>query len=105
MDKSNVFIICFFVIIIAVILGINIVSMIDKKISTVSVNIPPINLPKSTIIINLDKNKKIKAEIDPNTGKTEKVEIIEDNIKGANYDDYKKTNSKQTEPKPSNFSF
>ena len=54
-NKLDTLFICLFMVIIAIIIGINIISMIDKKISNVSVNVPPVNVPKSTIIINLEK--------------------------------------------------
>lgn len=47
-SKIDLFFIILFIIVISIIIGLNIVNVIDKKISNVSVNIPPIN-PNITI--------------------------------------------------------
>ena len=39
------------------IFGTNIVSLIDKKISNVSINIPPIEIPKSNVVVNINCDK------------------------------------------------
>lgn len=45
-------------IVLSMMIGYNIIFVIDKKISSVNINIPPIKIPKSEITINMnDKNK------------------------------------------------
>ena len=64
-SKLDIFFIVLFVIVVSVIIGLNIVTVIDKKISNVSVNIPPIypqvSVPPPNIVLNIDK--KIKDQI------------------------------------------
>jgi hypothetical protein len=58
-NKLDIFFIFILVVSLSYIFGTNIVSLIDKKISNVSINIPPIEIPKSNVIVNVncDKNK------------------------------------------------
>ena len=50
-----------------IVLGFNIVSMIDKKLSNVSINIPQIKLPKQNIVFNLKKDNNGGLEIESHT--------------------------------------
>lgn len=79
MVKLDIVFVCITLIVIVSISTISIINSIDNKLSNISVNIPPINIPKSTVIINLDKGKTIKAEIDLNK---EKEDVIEPLIEG-----------------------
>jgi hypothetical protein len=58
-SKLDIFFIILFIIVVSVIIGLNIVTVIDKKISNVSVNIPPIypqiTIPPPNIVLNIDK--------------------------------------------------
>lgn len=65
--KLDIVFICIIMIVIVSIATISINNSIDNKLSNISINIPPVNIPKSTVIINLDKGRKVKAEIDLNT--------------------------------------
>lgn len=56
MDVLDICMILIFVIVMAVIFGLSVISLIDQKISNVSVNIPKIEVPKSTIIVNIQKD-------------------------------------------------
>ena len=56
MFKMDIFFIVLFVITITIIVGLNIVTMIDKKISSISVNIPPLNIPEHKMYISIDEN-------------------------------------------------
>ena len=48
--KTDLFFIILFIIVVSIIIGLNIIKLIDKKISSVSVNIP-----RPTIVLNVDK--------------------------------------------------
>lgn len=59
--KTDIFFITLFIVVVSIIIGLNIVMVIDKKISNVSVNIPPLKVPEANIILNVSKddNEKI----------------------------------------------
>lgn len=40
-------------IVMSMLIGYNIIFMIDKKLSSVNINIPPVNVPKSEIVVNV----------------------------------------------------
>ena len=72
--NTDIFFIVLFVVVVSIIIGLNLVSVIDKKISNVSVNIPPIKVPKPIITVNIDKKKLCTAEYEPDV----EVEYIKD---------------------------
>ena len=47
----------------SIIIGLNIVTLIDKKISNISVNIPAVNVPKPTVLLNINDTGKQKINI------------------------------------------
>lgn len=53
-NKFDIFFVILFMIVVSIIIGLNIVALIDKKISDVSVNIPPIKIPKPLIILKIN---------------------------------------------------
>ena len=52
-SKLDIIIIILFVITLSILFGLSVVNIIDKKISNVSVNIPPIKVPKQSVTIKL----------------------------------------------------
>lgn len=55
-SKLDIFIIILFVITVSIIIGLSVVNMIDKKISNISVNIPPLKVPKQTVVVKFGEN-------------------------------------------------
>lgn len=53
-NKLDIFIIIILVISVSFIFGMNIISLIDRKIKNVSINIPPINIPKPHVTVNVN---------------------------------------------------
>lgn len=90
-SKLDTFFICLLIIAISMIFGMNIISLIDKKISNVSINIPPIKVPSPSIVVNIHKsngkvntisNKNLTEEVDSNDVKEHFSSVSEeDNIK------------------------
>lgn len=62
-NLTDTFFIILFAIVVATIIGLNIVNVVDKKISNVSVNIPPINIPKQNIILSVDDKDQNKLSV------------------------------------------
>lgn len=56
MNKIDIIALILSVIITSIVLGLNVVSIIDKKISNISVNIPQIKLPEQNIILHVNKD-------------------------------------------------
>lgn len=73
MNSVDMFMLIIFIITISIIIGLNIVALIDKKIGNVSINIPPIKIPN--IIVNMDKDMKgdysVSLQSPQNTSKQE----------------------------------
>nr|QBK88772.1 MAG: hypothetical protein LCMiAC01_04540 [Mimivirus LCMiAC01] len=97
-NKTDIFFIVLFIIVITLIVGINISNLIDKKISDISVNIPKINIPKPVITLNISRDSKEmfmvcnenKENKDIDLAKKQSVKKIDDNI------DYNKEKEKFT---------
>lgn len=112
-NKTDLFFIVLFIIVVSIIIGLNIVSLIDKKISNISVNIPPISVPKPEITIlvkdNMDPNLiNVKYNSNPknDSEKEDKVEkekienfIVSDAQEIGNYKELKEEYVR----KPDNF--
>lgn len=83
-SKTDVFFIILFLIVISAIIGFNIVSIIDKKISNVSVNIPPVNIAPPQIVLNIKKNNNGNWTVCDNNNNNTIVDIkLEDNIQNS----------------------
>jgi hypothetical protein len=59
---TNIVIMFVVAVVLSMIIGYNIVSIIDKKISNVNINVPPVNIPKSNITIHLIRGSDGKYE-------------------------------------------
>ncbi|AYV78281.1 MAG: hypothetical protein Edafosvirus8_31 [Edafosvirus sp.] len=70
METIDICMVIIFIIVLAIIFGLSIVALIDNKIGNVSVNIPPIEVPKSTIIVNIQKdgNDQYYVNVDQKSG-------------------------------------
>lgn len=79
--KLDIFFIIMFVIVISAIIGLNIVAIIDKKISDVSINIPSIQIPDNKIIINVCEDKKGKINITVDKNNNINVDSLPESIK------------------------
>ena len=55
-SKLDTFFICLLIVAISIIFGMNVLSLIDKKISNVSINIPPIAVPQPSIVVHIHKS-------------------------------------------------
>ena len=72
-SKLDIFIMILFLFTMSITLGLSVTSVIDKKISNVAINIPPIKLPPQTIVVKIDSEKKDKIEYKiNNSNKTDK---------------------------------
>jgi len=65
LKSFDILLLFIFALIVSIIIGYNIIYIIDKKLSNVTVNIPDINIPKQNIILKLldNNNKECKYEI------------------------------------------
>ena len=57
------FFIILFVITVSVIIGLSIVNVVDKKLSNVSINIPPVKIPETKIVVNICESSKRKLDV------------------------------------------
>jgi hypothetical protein len=70
-NKIDIFFIILFIIVVSIIIGLNIVVLIDKKIGNVSVNIPKITVSPPEIILNINKDLQGNINICGKLNKTE----------------------------------
>jgi hypothetical protein len=92
MHNTDIFFIILFLVVVSVIIGLNIVMVVDKKISSVSINIPPIKVPEANIILNIDGAESRKINISGcSSKKSSKVEpfIVSDAQDTPHYDEIK----------------
>ena len=74
--KLDMIFIAILMITVSIIFGMNIISLIDRKISNVSINIPPIKVPQPHVTVHIHKNKN-DINVDSNT----EVTVIDDKKK------------------------
>lgn len=100
MNKIDIIALILSVIITSIVLGLNIVSAIDKKINNISVNIPQIKLPDQNIVFHVNKDMEDNITICPSINKHEnnassnekETFIVADAQNFQEYDDIKKRN-------------
>jgi len=86
-SKLDIAIIIVFVITLSILFGLSIVNVIDKKISNVSVNIPPIKVPKQNLTIKLKCDES--TRIDPHSITQIEKTIIEEPIKENSKEEFR----------------
>lgn len=64
MNALDTIIIIIFIVAVSIIIGWNILSLIDRKISNVAINIPPIKIPQQQIILNISQDKKGQIKVE-----------------------------------------
>ncbi len=67
-------------IVVSIIVGLNIISVIDRKISNVAVNIPPVKIPEQTFVLNIQEDTDGKITVCP-SAKTRLTDITENRSK------------------------
>jgi len=88
MKTVDIIFIVLFMVIISIIIGLNIVYLIDKKINNVSIKIPPI--PKPTVVVNLCDEENIKLKTKKNISKIDKnIEPFDINMNINSIDSHK----------------
>lgn len=77
METTNVdfFFVIMFMVVVSVIIGLNIVSVVDKKIGNVSIKIPPIQVPRPQIVIKMSSNNDNPEIQVCSDGSCEKIQI------------------------------
>lgn len=97
-QSMDVFMIVLFLVAVSFIIGLNIVSVVDKKLGRVEVNVPPINIPSPTLIVNVNKtNGEIETFVEDNKCKMVKQTNVP-KIEGFEGNVVKKDEVKPTEP-------
>jgi len=81
----DTFFIIIFLVVSSIIIGLNVVSVVDKKLGNVSVNVPPVKIPKTNIYVNVCEGSKGKIH----------VSISDNYDKGNQYDKSDKQEQKQ----------
>jgi hypothetical protein len=75
MESMDICMIILFLVAVSFIIGLNIVSVVDRKLGNVEINVPPINVPKPTLIVNVNKaNGEIESFVEDKACKMVKQE-------------------------------
>lgn len=80
-NKTDFFFIILFMVTVSVIIGLHIVNVVDKKLSNVAINVPPI---RPHLVINLQKGEGGAYKMcvdDPNSLKGTTTEVVEEEPK------------------------
>lgn len=76
-QSMDIFMIILFLVAVSFIIGLNIVSVVDRKLGTVEINVPPINVPSPTLIVNVNKsNGEIETFVEDNKCKMVKKDPV-----------------------------
>ncbi len=81
-DKVSIFLIILFAIIATFLIGLGIINLIDKKISNVAVNIPPIKITQPNLRLTVSKEDVDKIKLCSCENKTMEFNYDTDNIEG-----------------------
>jgi hypothetical protein len=79
MQSFDIFMILLLIVVVGFIIGLNIVSVVDKKLGNIAINVPPITIPKPTVIVKIDQGGKYDIYVENDTDKKNKLVLSTDN--------------------------